>query len=145
MKKALLILLLIIPYFSEACTCIGKESIEEAYKSADLVISGEIVSIEEIVSKVEYDIDWTLYEVVIKTNESFKNGLNSLIKIFTGTGGGDCGYVFKEGENYIIYANLYVINRENEYMTDDCMRTILVSDSSNEIQELRKLKINTLD
>jgi hypothetical protein len=57
---------------------------------------------ETITKKVTYDVG----EIYFEVEESF-NGTEkgSRVTIHSGTGGGDCGFWFKRGETYVVFAN----------------------------------------
>jgi len=46
------------------------------------------------------------YDVTLQVQEAWKGVEDNLIKVHTGFGGGDCGFAFREGEEYLVYASL---------------------------------------
>lgn len=172
MKQILTILgFLVIGLMSEnvfACSCVGKSTVKVAYKSSDIVVSGQVVSMtEEFLpdsAKIKemnslgisteklhkWQYGYNVKKVLIKVDNILKGQLISdTLTIFTGLGGGDCGFEFKLGQKYIIYGfnknyfNVYfknqdVINGQNVYWTNICTRT--QEYNRNEFEKLVKLK-----
>jgi hypothetical protein len=159
MKQFILILLftyLSIP--SKACSCIGESTAENEIKKSEIVVLGKVNSIERVYIKFKNlddfeKIDSTLsglflnkisFQVtsIFKGKRSMKN-----ITIYTGIGGGDCGFYFKKGLEYILYASKQNLdfskkfNTENfseSFWTDICTRT--QKQNSDEIKRISKFR-----
>jgi hypothetical protein len=56
--------------------------------------------------------------VVLRIEELFKGAVAPLIVLVTGSGGGDCGYVFEDGKEYLVFA---------EMTSDKRMKTVVSS------------------
>jgi hypothetical protein len=56
------------------------------------------------------------------------------VSVDTGTGGGDCGYAFQEGETYLIYARG---DKAGRYSTGICDRTRRISEAAEDLDYLR--------
>lgn len=151
-----------------ACSCIGESTVEGAYKSSDIIISGKVIRItdeylpdsanikETIASGIPADeLDMRQYryylkKVLIKVETVFKGQASiDTLTIYTGRGSGDCGYRFKADQNYIIYGEMesYLAGTsknqdfphgQNVYWTNICMRT--QEYNRNEIKDLEKIK-----
>lgn len=151
-----------------ACSCIGESTVEGAYKSSDIVISGQVIStteeylpdsasIKEMIAlgipadKLDKRLNgYYLKNVLIKVDRVFKGQTTSdTLTIYTGMGGGDCGYRFKAGQKYIIYGdtksyladfskNQDLPKGRNIYWTNICTRT--QEHNRNEIKDLEKIK-----
>jgi hypothetical protein len=151
-----------------ACSCIGESTVEGAYKSSDIVVSGQVISttdeylpdsarIKEMIAlgipadKLDKRLNgFYLKKVLIKVETIFKGQItNDTFTIYTGVGGGDCGYRFKAGQKYIIYGdtksyladfsqNQDFPNGQNVYWTNICTRT--QEHNRNEIKELERIK-----
>lgn len=151
-----------------ACSCIGESTVEGAYKSSDIVVSGQVISttdeylpdsarIKEMVAlgipadKLDKRLNgFYLKKVLIKVETVFKGQTTSdTLTIYTGVGGGDCGYKFKAGQKYVIYGdtksyfadfskNQDFPNGQNVYWTNICTRT--QEHNRTEIKELEKIK-----
>lgn len=101
-----------------ACSCGGTGPPCESYGSAAAVFVGRVVAVREIDRSKERD-DWTPLAYKFSVEQSYLGVPGSEIEVFTGRGGGDCGYEFKTGERYLVYANLY----NGKLVTGICMRT----------------------
>jgi len=90
------------------------------------------------------------YTVIVKNNYKGASKKDT-VTIRTGFGGGDCGYKFSIGENYLIYADEeYKINYTNKklgrslkelkniYRTSICKRTKELTLAKEEVKELIK-------
>ena len=137
------------------CTCVGEETAKQALKSSDLVVTGKIISKNEIIGSDtmlfpvsgihEYD-----YTVIV--NKKYKGLIKSdTVIVRTGLGHGDCGFVFTIGGEYLIYAvheNSFNYwdkkpNRSHKklkgiYRTDICSRTTSLNMATDDIMELEK-------
>jgi len=151
-----------------ACSCAGESTVEVGYKSADIVASGQVISFEtewlpdstRIKEMVELGFPAEsldkrlngnyLRKVLILVDTVYKGKIrNDTLTIYTGMGGGDCGFRFKEGQKYIIYGdtNSYFgdffkdqefPDGQNVYWTNICTRT--QEHNRKEINELEKMK-----
>ncbi|MGI0019807.1 MAG: hypothetical protein ACREAY_05005 [Nitrososphaera sp.] len=78
-----------------ACSCNGPIPQSEAFDESAAVFAGKVVSIESsnYSKTVHFDAE-----------RPWKGVTESAITITTGAGGGDCGYGFEEGREYLVYA-----------------------------------------
>jgi hypothetical protein len=164
-----------------ACSCVGAGSVETECKNSDLVVTGTVICSETVklwadtsnarqrfndwkrakrdhyLSYEAYKIqDYLLgpemmeYEIVI--TERFKSSVQQdTIKIRTGFGGGDCGFRFEVGSEYLIYATEEyavdywqpLLNRTEKelkgiFRTSICDRTCSISNAKADLEKLRK-------
>jgi hypothetical protein len=155
-----------------SCTCIGKDvqTLESEVKYSDLVAKGRVVGVSDYLyvdssrfyfsnsvvdtSNLSYATErMLLYKIVLDRKFKSVKDISDTIYVVTGRGGGDCGFEFKIGESYIIYADSWVrrsiiryqkgkrtrsrIKEEvvaNWFQTDICKRT--QQQNSQEIQNL---------
>ena len=148
-----------------ACSCAGESTVEGEFKSSDIVLSGKVInSINEWVpdsSEIKYMTEFGISidsldkrligqyfrKVQILIETLYKGKVNNdTLTIYTGMGGGDCGYHFNVGQKYILYADsdsyFASFNKdqefpdgENIYWTNICSRT----------QEYNRKEANTLE
>ena len=171
MKRTLILLAFLVFGLTSktalACSC-GQSSVKDAYKNSDIVISGQIISvteeyfsdsasIKEMIGLPTDQLDkhkrvngLYLKKVLIEVETVFKSQTtNDTLTIYTGAGGGDCGYRFKTGQKYIIYGdqesyfgrvskNKNFPSEQNIYWTNICTRTQEYNQA--EISELEKIK-----
>jgi hypothetical protein len=136
-------LIILTAFDSHACSCFGKETIKQAYRTSDVVVSGEVVSIRKynVIQEVFNGdtIEWYRKEVTIKVANNFKNGNSEHIVVYTGLGGGDCGFNFEIGKSYLLYANKGTEDGVERLRTNICTRTSEISTGTEELEKLKKL------
>jgi hypothetical protein len=114
---------------ASACSCIGPGSACEAYGTASAVFVGTVVGLREkerpkdvATARREQDaglIEWGSRFYKFSIEQPYL-GMNAAeIEILTGSGGGDCGYEFKIGQRYLVYAN----RGKTNFTTSICSRT----------------------
>lgn len=125
--------LLIAPHAALACTCElprpGKtlrQQVREARGKSKAVFSGRVVEV------VEHPQAFYV-EVKFKVQRAWKQVRTDEITIRTGRGGGDCGYRFEVGENYLVYA---YGSDENKLETNICQRTRRLADAGEDLKLL---------
>lgn len=147
--RCILVLLLIFAYYNIwACSCFGESDIKESFDKSDIVFIGKVISIQEV--KITQDfagtesfIDRYYSKVTLSIEQLYKGNLESnKVVVFTGVGGGDCGYHFDLDKIYVVYANkwnriYYNGDKVSPYFyTDICQRT-----TEKIVEEKKKLKI----
>ena len=102
----------------------GKQTTESALKYADLVVKGKIVSVTnyEYYDTLPYTLSgykldseqvsylikkYKSYTLIITDKYKTVTGTADTIQIITGFGGGDCGYNFEIGKDYIVYGDTW--------------------------------------
>jgi hypothetical protein len=98
-----------------ACICLRTQFDKEANK-ADIIFSGTVTSIHENCNSA------IPVCVSVTVNKCWKGNIENEINIYTGFGGGDCGFNFDVNKEYLIFAN-------SEHITTSCHRTVLVEES----------------
>lgn len=107
------------PTITSACSCAELPSVEEELERSQAVFSGKVLDVKEKQSLKGYITISVLFEV---TN-TWKGVKQSQIIITTGQGGGDCGFDFKEGQEYLVYANESTMYGEESLVSIICDRT----------------------
>lgn len=134
-----------------ACSCIGDISVKDEIKKSDAVFVGTIFNREEIKIYDTLSSNRTIFRIEMKYAMSIETvykgkHISDTTFIFTGSGGGDCGFNFKIGSKYIVYAlnhkvegryngQLY-IDQKSAFYTTICKRTKLFD--TTEIKEIEK-------
>ncbi|MFY9588187.1 MAG: carboxypeptidase-like regulatory domain-containing protein, partial [Actinomycetota bacterium] len=67
--------------------------------------------------------------------ESFRGVQGRTVEILTGMGGGDCGYDFKQGEKYFVYA--YLNPKDEKLHVGICGRTLPLTSAASDIEYAR--------
>lgn len=149
-KLAVMIILQLIFFTGEliACSCMGSESVKEAFKRSQVVFYGTVVSCEPFELKRQplgegFIEIYNHYEVAFEVTEWFKGTPTEIQLIYTGTGGGDCGFNFQTGQQYIVYASqegVYMELGQSKMETNICDRTNHLKESQEDLALLRKIR-----
>jgi hypothetical protein len=139
-----------------ACSCIGPRPPDEAFASATHVFEGKVVAVSDqyTLFRKAWDVvgetldrqrDWNSYarthgfKVVFEVTRSWKGSLKKRFVLYTGRGGGDCGYPFKTGQVYVVYAYCDAAYCE----TNICTRTRLRAAAAEDLKYLATLPAKT--
>lgn len=130
-----LLLILSISEMAFACSCAGERQACQAFGQSEAVFLGKVSAINEgfynlppgraMGRRVTFDV-----------LESFRGTGDLRIKLVTGIGGGDCGYPFKAGGVYLVYA---YGNAYSTLETNICTRTAPVERAGDDLTFLRSL------
>ncbi|MFM2395161.1 MAG: hypothetical protein RLZZ546_3144 [Bacteroidota bacterium] len=143
---SLLITALLFFSYSYCCTCIGKATFKKEYKRSNVVMTGKVLDkkIIEVKDSLMPLIKIQKAEYTVQIIKIYKGKIKkSTIIITTGLGGGDCGFEFNIGNEYIIYCsyeNKYYEQGKtvNQFLhTGICRRTRLINDKE-ELKLLNK-------
>ena len=122
-----LILTLCLAIFAPAalaCSCLPNPPVPDALKQAHVVFLGKVVAIKNH-SEHQNRVDF-------KVETHFKGEGDT---VFTGKHGASCGYGFKVGERYVVYA----FKADGQLHASLCTRTKLARVVPKEVEELRSL------
>src|SRR5215208_2818363 len=87
-----------------ACSCMMSGPPCQATWTADAVFVATVVSITPI-DHVSLGAPYQSRLVKVNVERAFIGAASGLLEIVTGMGGGDCGYDFKVGVKYLVYAH----------------------------------------
>jgi hypothetical protein len=118
-----------------ACTCAPPTLPCDAYGSAAAVFVGTPISVRQVDSGNE--ANWPPKAVKFSVEQSYLGVEGTEVEVFTGMGGGDCGYYFQMGQRYLVYA--YRNRNKIQLTTSICSRTTLFSPASEDIAFLGNL------
>ena len=109
-----------------ACTCIGKDkqTTETELSFVDIAVKGKIIAVTNFdyydttaysLSGLKFDAKqsgylirkYKLYTLVVDSKFKTIKNISDTIQIVTGYGGGDCGYEFEIGKEYIVYGEAW--------------------------------------
>ena len=111
-----------------ACTCLlpagsPREQATAALEQADAVFVGRVLSITDTAAADSGDlvsIVWSTRKVIVRVDSLWKGHATDSIIVWTGRGGGDCGYPFRVNAVYLIFAD----SRDStSYFTTICTLT----------------------
>lgn len=112
-----------------ACTCLPPKSAAEELKRAAAVFSGKVLKIKK---HKEADL-FTKVEAVFEVEEVWKGVEERKISVFTSSTSAACGYGFKKGQSYLVYAHE---DGQARLVTSICSRTKLLDHAVNDLDEL---------
>ena len=101
-RVALLLLplmLVLLPSRADACSCVAGLPICQTFWQADAVFAGEVLSIDPVPDGA--DPGFSRKRVRFQVQEVWRGGVDGVVEIRTGAGGGDCVYRFERGETYL--------------------------------------------
>jgi len=91
------------PSRAAACSCAAAGPPCEQFWMFDGVFAGRVASIETV-TDVNKQGARVRKRVTLDVLEPFRNVDGATVEVFTGQGGGDCGYPFEIGQAYLVYA-----------------------------------------
>jgi hypothetical protein len=119
---------------ARACQCAGSPKPCEAFWQTDAVFTGTVKSLSVIsVQRGDATFKYATQQHVVRLQiaDIFRGELvGSEVEVITGMGGGDCGYHFERGKQYLVYASKF----ENQLHTGICTRTRLLSKASDDLK-----------
>jgi hypothetical protein len=101
--------------------------VKSAYNQYSAIFLGDVIEVIE---------EPGIYSLRVKfrINKTWKSEISKEIFLSTGRGGGDCGYEFKVGKKYLVYAT-----GENNLSTSICSRTA-PAEPNQDLAILNKIK-----
>ena len=122
-----LCLVVLLPDCASACSCGGGAPFRVLAKGADAsaVFSGEVMNIEGGLSTRIFGMSVPSRRVTLQVSEVWKGPQTETLEVTTPRDGATCGYNFKEGQEYLVYA----YGKEEPFEVDLCSRTKPLSDA----------------
>jgi len=123
---------------ANACTCAGSGLPCEDFGTAAAVFAGTVISerVSEPPKKLERtEIDWVPRAVKFSVEQAYSGVTGTEIEVFTGRGGGDCGYPFGIGQRYLVYA----YRHQDKLSTSICTGTKLFKNATEDLAFLGTL------
>ena len=133
--------LAVIAPSAHACTCGGSGPPCESYGAASAVFAGTVIRVSqrEVPKTVDPDDIGYRRQVKFSADQIYLGVEGTEIEILTGYGGGDCGYEFKIGARYLVYASLH----RGKLITSTCSRTRPFSQATEDLAFLGNLSSAT--
>ena len=120
------------PSDAAACSCVEPNPrCQTVWNTPDIFV-GQVLAIDTAPADT---VPFLPRRVRIRTAEVFRGGAGGEVDIWTGQGGGDCGYGFKAGATYLIYA--YRDTETGRLATGICSRTQPLSSAAEDLEYLR--------
>lgn len=119
-----------------ACSCVGPIPACQATWQAHAVFVAKVLSIVDETPPARRDPPVLGYyrRVTMEVTEVFRGEVTKSVSIYTGQGGGDCGYSFSVRGAYLIYAHRVPTG---ELTTGICSRTKPVTAAGDDLEYLR--------
>lgn len=134
--------LLVICEVASACTCAGSKSPTDELKESKAVFSGKVLHLRRVkpAEKESGQVaNWFAdVEVVFEIQRSWKHVNKRLISVFTSSQSSACGYGFRKGRTYLVYAGEFT---GDKLATSICSRTRRLKDAQDDLKELGAGKI----
>jgi Tissue inhibitor of metalloproteinase len=120
-----------------ACDCVYPNTPCKAFAGAAYVFSGRVVKVLPIRAKstTGNEYEQRLVSVEVERNYRGVDKRNS-VEIVTGNSDADCGFLFREGERYLIYA--YRGSDPGKFYASSCSRTQILSQAGLDLEYLEK-------
>lgn len=129
--SALLIVLIIFSAdASLACTCVPAGGAAQELERSDAVFSGKVVEVRR--HRQAEDI-FAAVEVIFSVERAWKGVEGETISVFTSSHSAACGYGFKRGRTYLVYAHG---NADDRLSTSICSRTRRLKDAGEDLKVL---------
>jgi len=126
------LLFFFVPIDVAACDCVYPGRPCNAFAQSAYVFSGKVTKVSKTsVQSKNGEYQEPLYTFAVEGSYRGLNG-KPQAEVVSGSGGGDCGYTFKEGERYLVYAGLD--QPSGKLYTSICSRTRLLSDAVDDLK-----------
>ncbi|WLD94311.1 hypothetical protein [Alkalihalobacillus sp. AL-G] len=125
---ALLLFTLMAPAPVQACSCAETNSVADELNRSDVVFSGNVVNVD----RGGGFFGPNRKSVKFKVSKTWKGTKQKSIIITTGFGGGDCGFEFEAGKEYLVYA-IHSSTYDGKLTTGICDRTTELSAAAEDL------------
>ena len=125
---------LLLPVCGWACDCAYPGAPCKAFANTPTVFVGRVTKISTINRHTPAGDNYNDRLVFFEVERSYRGWKATTAEIVTGWGGGDCGYDFREGVRYLVYA--YPHPETGKLYTGICQRTRSVSEASEDLEYL---------
>lgn len=113
-----------------ACTCAPSKGPAEELERADAVFSGKVI---EVRRHGQGSAIFARVEAVLRVERVWKGAGGPAVSVFTGSHSAACGYGFKRGRTYLVYAHK---DAEGRLSTGICGRTRRLKDAGGDLKVL---------
>jgi len=122
---------------AHACTCAPTPSVAVAREQAAAVFSGRVVKVRRVDPPSAPGAGLLNVEVVFAVTHSWKGVESPTVSVFTSSHGASCGYGFRTGRTYLVYAYR---QGDGPLSTGICGRTRRLKDAREDLKELGAAK-----
>ncbi len=125
--------LLVTPRAARACTCIADVPLCQSFWQTDAVFTGEVLSFEP----ANPDQPFSRRVARIRIERTWRGAVEGVVDVITGAGGGDCGYSFRAGIKYVVYAHRA---RDGSWTTSICSPTKPLEHAAGDLQYFKEME-----
>jgi hypothetical protein len=126
----------LLPLSGTACRCGYAGAPCKAFANTPTVFAGRVVKISAIRLKASSGDDYDERLVFFDVERRYRGWEAETAQVVTGKGGTDCGYEFRAGVRYIVYA--YPHPASGKLYTGICQRTRSLSEAAEDLEYLRR-------
>lgn len=106
LRLAVLSLLFGFPHLVDACGCVGVASkCDREWNSGETVFVGKTIAMERVSPPESAFLSSYAARFTVEERLRGADSLSAEVVVYTGAGGGDCGYPFVPGTSYLVYAS----------------------------------------
>ena len=125
-----LALLLALDTTGFTCTCMPSKNATRELEQSAAVFSGKVLAVKGTEQESGF---YANVEVVLEVQRSWKGIEEKTVSVFTSSQSSACGYGFKKGEAYLVYASK---TTEGRLTTSICSRTRRIKEADADLKEL---------
>lgn len=118
-----------------ACDCAGNRPACQEYWEVSAVFVGTVINTRTVTVK-DGPYPQQMRAVRISLDEIFRGLEGAEVEVLTGFGGGDCGFGFRQAQQYLVYAYR---SDGGKLSTSVCTRTKSISEAENDLAYIRGL------
>ena len=129
-----------VPREAQACQCGVSPDLCETFARTCVVFTGEVLAITgELPTKPPAPGQPPpRRRVTLRVERAFRGAPAERVEVYTGFGDGDCGYPFKRGDKYLVFAN----ERDGQLYTSVCSWTRPLADALEQVEEIARSCVN---
>ena len=136
----LFLVFILISGTAQGCSCAEHTPSCQGYWDASVVFAGVVTEISSRQAETRQgEGNYTRAEAIIHftAEKYYRDKLGAEVEVSTGLGGGDCGYPFRIGERYLVYAQ---IDKERQKLTTSiCMLTKPLAEAKEDLEYISGL------
>lgn len=93
-----------VPCATGFCSCAPPEAMATEVQQADAVFTGRVVAVRDTTAEDgHFPGPWMLH-VTLRVDRAWKGIESETVVVVTGRWGGDCGFPFRRGGRYLVFA-----------------------------------------
>ena len=124
----------LLPHRTSACDCAEPGPPCKAFANVPVVSAGRVVKFATISLKAPSGDPYEDRLIFLEVEQSYRGSVGKAAEVVTGSG--DCGYDFRMGEHYLVYA--YPHAQSGKPYTGICQRTRPISEAGDDLEYLSK-------